>query len=114
MNFSKLFRVLVVGGSMLGCSDDNESGRTDGMARNELDASQPSGKQADAAGTPDSANHEDASPASKPDASAGIIHCDFCNLPEAHGEGGCCIDHEDGSSTLLEGFECCWNTSCGD
>jgi len=97
MDIAKLFRVVVIGGALLtanGCSDqeDDTDDSTD-PALSELPDATPEGGP-----DPDPQNA---------DASVEELeNCGFC--PNEI----CCEIDDAGNSTLIDGFECCWATSC--
>jgi hypothetical protein len=91
VDLSKLFGVLVVGGSMLavgGCGSDEDTGDGRGPIVGAPDAQ--------ASADPDAAT------SSGPDAAPGeLVEC-FCETD------ACCVRDENGVGTLQPGFECCW------
>ena len=105
MNVSKLFGILVVGGSLLatsGCEQSSDPEQKDEKVVTGPDAADAPG--AIDANTSD-ANTSDAN-ASDADAQVSELAPCFCNSE------ACCERHEDGSGTIEEGFECCWSTTC--
>jgi hypothetical protein len=95
MDISRLFGVLVVGGSLLatGCTGNEDTDDLDRKVESEVDGA--SNQQvADAAETEVSV-----------DASAELMSCGFC-------PNDCCVVGDDGVSKEKEGFECCWGTMC--
>lgn len=97
MDHHKLFRVLVIGGAVLGtgCLEEEAPVATADAAvvsdaSAALDAARPT-PTADAAAAP---------------ADAALTECGLC--PNEI----CCETDESGASQLREGFMCCWSTSC--
>jgi hypothetical protein len=96
--------VLVIGGSVLvGCADD----RGDRTAPVTIDDAATGGDATagDAAAPGDGGALGDASTDTSADAATAVVPC-FCS-PEA-----CCEVDEQGNSTVQDGFECCWGTTC--
>ena len=132
MQAGKLFRVLVVGGSMLlsdlGCegSTDNNTSSTGGTpppSSEQDDAGQTQNTTAsgDAGQMQNNGNGKDAGMTlasldsgtstnvdpSENDAGGDIVLAPcFCNTDD------CCEPGEDGGMTVQQGFECCWGTTC--
>ena len=110
MGITKLFRVLVIGGSVLatGCTDD-EAGRQppDGSAMGAARTADAAGGipgEVDASGT--TSIHSDAG-------STVAMECGFCRPVNVRNEQ--CCDYattEDEVGTPKPGFECCWGTGC--
>jgi hypothetical protein len=98
MDHSKLFRVLVIGGAMLGtgCVET------------------PPPAEIDAASDPEDGGEiarEDAPPAAMDDAGgagadSGLVECGFCPNEV------CCEDDGAGGMRTRPGMMCCWSTSC--
>ena len=116
MDASRLFRLLVVGGSVIACSDASKSGTvvgTDGspdvadgsdakLASETSLAAEAALAETKAA---EDASAREASPAdADPSDSAEAKLC-FCNTPE--GSGSCCE-----GTVVKAGFYCCWGTAC--
>jgi hypothetical protein len=117
VNLTRLFHVLVLGGSVIGCEKE---GRSRALAAE--DASNDSGNadaDADAdADTPDVAEQDAGS------ADAASQPADAAVLDAASDQGGvrlnpcscstqsCCHRPEGGAPWVEEGFECCWGTTC--
>lgn len=103
MNISKLFRVLVIGGAMLGCDEpevpptDTELVTDAGMG----DAMAGDAMRGDAMPTDSGMSEPDAT-ATDSGGPAAPMNGGFCP-----NEIGC---DEDGEPR--DGFECCWGTSC--
>lgn len=104
---SKLFRVLVLGGALLGTGCVTEDPPA-------LDAAAPVD---DAAAMADAAPESDAAPltadgsasdAATPDLD-GAAPSELCFCP---GDGTCCETNAAGASVPRAGIECCWSTSC--
>ncbi len=102
MDASKLFKVLVIGGAMLGlaCEPAAVPDEDGGDAR---DAAPTPGDAALA----DAASPEDGGSAVAPGGDAGEpIECGLCPNDD------CCETAADGTSTTRPGMMCCWGTSC--
>ena len=115
MKVKKLFRVLVIGGSMItasaGC--DAETGNPSTMPGDGslMMTALDSGSLSDAASLSMS-DHDAASPMTAQDAGstpsatdAGAMEC-FCPSEE------CCETNAAGESVVREGMTCCWSSSC--
>ncbi len=110
MNVSKLFRVLVIGGAMMGCTEPEPSAPipdADVFADGGDDAGEPDTETDAMADASDDAVESDAMPDAMPgDAMVGtdatLMNAGFCP-----NDIGC---DEDGE--LRDGFTCCWGTSC--
>jgi len=120
MDFGKLFRVLVIGGSILGCGSTGGSaplsgaggtggtggasptgdGETDGDGGGDLTPAPEDAALVDLA--PGDAGPSDAGSGEAPPAR----QC-FCNVTPS-----CCTAHEGAPSTPAPGIECCWGTMC--
>jgi hypothetical protein len=104
MDFTRLFHVLVLGGSVIACDGGTRS--------SSLTAGDADGTDSTAvAETPNSVD------ADLPDTSVGGPT--EAASPEASAAGPCfcsptrCCDQHDGSpATVQQGFVCCWGTSC--
>jgi hypothetical protein len=109
MDFKRLFHILVIGGSVLGCestrsgalssseSDDAKVAETDrdtGVA--DVRADEDIGVEAGATTAPADASLRD------------IAQAAPCICSATH----CCDQHEGGPATVIEGAFCCWGTSC--
>ncbi len=94
MDHHKLFRVLVIGGAVLGtgCFEDDAPVATGDAA-----------VVSDAGDTDQSTAIADAAPEA---VDAALTECGFC--PNEI----CCGTDESGASQLREGLVCCWSTSC--
>ena len=101
MHRSKLFRALVIDGAMtaaslMGCGDESTT-----------NPQQPGG-DGSSTSQDDSTTAQETSEASTDDqttADAELSPC-FCNTqPE-------CCEEVDGEAQAVDGFECCWGTSC--
>ncbi|HUH03281.1 MAG TPA: hypothetical protein VML75_14890 [Kofleriaceae bacterium] len=94
MDIAKLFGVLVVGGALLvGCDGESEPAPADA---NGVSAS----GMADAAADTGVAATPDAAP------TTGLQECGFCP------NEACCVVDDEGVSSVKDGFECCWGTTC--
>ena len=104
MDLKKLFHVLVVGGSVIGCSESQSDPADTGAAGSSAAA----------------ATSHDAAAATSPNATAAIktatpdagtddakLNPCFCNIQPI-----CCVQHGSDPATVAPGFECCWGTKC--
>ena len=108
MHRSKLFQVLVIGSglALAGCGDEPKSSpKSDNSTP--TNSSQPT-TPSDSTDNSNATTPNDSSDDSSDDSSAnsGELENCFCNTqPE-------CCEEVDGESQVVEGFECCWGTSC--
>ena len=144
MHRSKLFRALVIGGSMTaatlaGCGEEKSSNPASNQEQNETSSTQ-SGSDAsdtpdasdasdtsdvsdasDASDTPDASDASDAS--DTPDSSDASDASDTPDSSDASdaqtelapcfcGSEPSCCEEVEGELQAMEGFECCWGTSC--
>ena len=120
MHRSKLFRALVIGGSMtaatlVGCGDEKSSNPADTAGQNETSSSDSVNDVSDSSDIADASDASDISDASDTadasdssdasDAQTELAPC-FCSS-----EPSCC-EEVDGEQQVVDGFECCWGTSC--
>lgn len=98
MDISKLFGVLVVGGSLLatGCTSEEGTGDQERKVETEVDGASDQ-ELGDASSIDASAELSDAS--------TELMDCGFC-------PNDCCVVGDDGVSTAKDGFACCWGTMC--
>lgn len=108
MEYAKLWRVLVIGGAMLGMGCRQEAAPP---------ATDAGGELSDAATGTDAATGQDAAAMPGQDAAVGVdaggadagdapVQCGICPNEE------CCVTDEMGTSSVREGMICCWGTSC--
>lgn len=110
MTNHKLFKVLVIGGALMGAACDEPTPTRDAGDPPSSDAA-PGGDSAVA--TSDGGDATVRSDATVPSdgataqADAGeLMECGFC--PNEH----CCVTDDSGESHAREGMVCCWGTSC--
>lgn len=96
MDLSRLFKVLVIGGAALGCSDDSSPADASNGA---VDAPATDAPSATDAPVADTNVQADSTPANDVPAVDGATLC-FC-------PADCCEEGE-----AKSGIECCWSTSC--
>ena len=111
MDHGKLFRILVIGGAVLGAgcletatpAGPEDAGARDAGAEGVADAGSADGGSAEVADA--GSGETDSGVATPPDAGE-LMECGICPNVE------CCETDESGASHERPGLVCCWGTSC--
>ena len=103
MDIAKLFRVLVVGGSLIAAPTGCGVEKGPEPPKDEIES---------AAGTPDASESRGSDAAMMGnDGRDDIQECGFCRPLNERNEA-CCEYDEAGVGTPRDGFQCCWGSTC--
>ena len=115
MHRSKLFRALVIGGgvtaaSLLACGDEpgttpNNQDTSQSSTSDSEESSTNTGETTDTTDTTQSTETETEETTETTDTTDDPLTPCFCNQED-------CCEEVDGEAVPMEGFECCWGTSC--
>ncbi len=103
MRSARLFRVMVIGGALLGCGTADQG--TQPLQQRTQESPPDSGPVFDAGTAADAAAAADAEATVTPDTGVEPSPC-ICSPTR------CCEPGAGGASVVQAGFECCWGTSC--